>query len=99
MFQLPQFVWALRSWVRNVFVNFLHIDATDRSKISTDQKRFFIALSLYPLSFFANTPFKLNNNWGKTTKRVMNDLRLKSFDLRSNIHLVGGVNDAVLLRV
>ena len=33
-------------------------DATDRSKISSDQKRFFIALSLYPLSFFANTPFK-----------------------------------------
>ena len=28
-------------------------DATDRSKISA----FFIALSLYPLSFFANTPF------------------------------------------
>ena len=27
----------------------------DRSKISSDQKRFFIALSL---SFFANTPFK-----------------------------------------
>ena len=36
----------------------LLIDATDRSKISSDQKRFFIALSLYPLSFFANTPFK-----------------------------------------
>ena len=39
------------------FNNFLCIDATDRSKISIDQKRFFIALSLYPLSFFANTPF------------------------------------------
>ena len=37
---------------------FSPIDATDRSKISSDQKRFFIALSLYPLSFFANTPFK-----------------------------------------
>ena len=33
-------------------------DATDRSKIRSDQKRFFSALSLYPLSFFANTPFK-----------------------------------------
>ena len=41
--------------------NFLLIDATDRSKISSDQKRFFIALSLYPLSFFANTPFKMEN--------------------------------------
>ena len=40
-------------------LNFLLIDATDRSKLSSDQKRFFIALSLYPLSFFANTPFKM----------------------------------------
>ena len=45
--------------VWDVFNNFLLIDATDRSKISSDQKRFFIALSLYPLSFFANTPFKV----------------------------------------
>ena len=58
MFQLPQFVWALRCSVWDVFVNFLLIGATDKSKISGDQKRFFIALSLYPLSFFANTPFK-----------------------------------------
>ena len=42
----------------DVFNNLLLIDAADRSKISSDQKRFFIALSLYPLSFFANTPFK-----------------------------------------
>ena len=33
-------------------------NATDKSKIRSDQKRFFIALSQYPLSFFANTPFK-----------------------------------------
>ena len=60
MLQLPKFVWVLRSsvvkWV--VFNNFLLKDATDRSKIRSDQKGFFIALSLYPLSFFANTPFK-----------------------------------------
>ena len=60
MFQLPQFVWALRSSVWDVFVNFLLIDATDRSKISGDQKRFFIALSLHPLSFYANTPFNIH---------------------------------------
>ena len=42
--------------VCDVFINFLLIDATDRSKISSDQKRLFSALSLYPLSFFANTP-------------------------------------------
>ena len=53
-----QFVWALRSSVSVVFNNYLLIDATDRSKISSYQKRFFIALSLYPLSFFAKTPFK-----------------------------------------
>ena len=47
----------IRSLVLVVFNNFLLIDATDRSKISSDQKRFFIALSL---SFFANTPFKAN---------------------------------------
>ena len=51
-----EFVWTLRSLV--FFNNFLLIDATDKSKISSDQKRFFITLSLYPLSFFANTPFK-----------------------------------------
>ena len=58
MLHLSEFVWTLRSSVFVVFNNFLLIDATDKSKISSDQKRFFIALSLYPLSFFANTPFK-----------------------------------------
>ena len=57
MLQFSEFVWALRYSVWDVFNNFFLIDATDRSKISGDQKRFFIALSLYPLSFFANTPF------------------------------------------
>ena len=61
MLQFSQFVWALPSSVWDFFINFLLIDATDRHKISSDQKRFFIALSLYPLSFFANTPFKLNH--------------------------------------
>ena len=43
------------------FYNFLLIDATDRSKISSHQKRLFIAVSLYPLLFFANTPFNSQN--------------------------------------
>ena len=59
MFQFSQFVWTLSYSVWDVLNNFLLIDATDRSKISSDQKRFFIELSLYPLSFFANTPFKV----------------------------------------
>ena len=58
MLHISEFVWTLRSSVLVVFNNFLLIDATARCKISSDQKRFFIALSLYPLSFFANTPCK-----------------------------------------
>ena len=58
MLHLSEFVCTLRSSVLVVFNNFLLWDATVRSKISSDQKRFFIALSLYPLSFFVNTPFK-----------------------------------------
>ena len=52
-----------RDRFKSRFNNVLLIDATDRSKISRDQKRFFIALSLYPLSFFANTPFKKSLRW------------------------------------
>ena len=58
MLQLSEFVWALRSSVWIFFNNFLLIDATDKSKISSDRKRLFFALRLYPLSFFASTPFK-----------------------------------------
>ena len=67
MLQFSEFVWALSYSLWDVLNSFLFIDATDRSKISGDQKRFFIALSLYPLSFFANTPFK-SEHWrvGKT---------------------------------
>ena len=60
MLQLSEFVWALRSSVYVVFNNFLLIDATDRSKINSDQKRLYFAVSLYPLSFFTYTPFNYN---------------------------------------
>ena len=59
MLQFSEFVWPLSFSLWDVFINFLLIDATDRSKISSDQKRIFIELSLYPLSFLANTPFKV----------------------------------------
>ena len=68
MLHLSEFVWTLRSSELVGFNNVLLTDATDRSKISNDQKRFFIALSLYPLSFFANTPFKPITNKQKTKK-------------------------------
>ena len=42
MLQLPEFVWTLRSSVWAVFNNFLLIDATYRSKFSSNQKHFFI---------------------------------------------------------
>ena len=61
MLHLSEFVWTLRSSVLvvlNIFLLVILVDPTDRSKISSDQKRFFIASSLHPLSFFANTPFK-----------------------------------------
>ena len=58
MLHLPELVWTLHSSVLVVFNNLLLIDATDRSNISSNQRRFFFAASLYPLSFFANTPFK-----------------------------------------
>ena len=45
MLQLSEFVRNLRSSVWDVFNNFLNIDATDRRKISSDQKRLFIAVS------------------------------------------------------
>ena len=35
------------------------VNATDRSKISSNQKPFFVALSLNTLSFFKNTHFKI----------------------------------------
>ena len=69
MLQFSQFVWTQSYSVWDVFNNFLLIDATDRSNISSDQKRFFLALSLYPLSFFADTPFK-----GTFLNRVMQSL-------------------------
>ena len=52
MFQLPQFVWALPSSVWGVFINFLLIDATDRNKISSDQKRFFYRIKPIPPFIF-----------------------------------------------
>ena len=56
------------SWPLDVFWSMLWMitwqrDKAERSpfrnKIRSDQKRLFFAVSLYPLSFFANTPFKL----------------------------------------
>ena len=63
--------------MERLYNHFLLIDATDRSKISCDQKRFFIALSLYPLSFFANTPFKLRVN--DSQRYILNIYKIAMF--------------------
>ena len=70
MLQLSEFVRTLRSSTWIILNNVLLIDATDKSKISSDQllklvinqissERLFFAISLYPLSFFGNTLFKV----------------------------------------
>ena len=61
MLQYSQFVWTLSYSAWDVFNNFLLIDATDRSKISSDQKRFFIALAYTPFHFSRTLP--LNNKY------------------------------------
>ena len=51
--QFSEFEWIIiRSLIWVVLNNFLIIDATDKSKISSDQKRLFFAVSLFPFSFF-----------------------------------------------
>ena len=59
--QLSEFVWTLRSSAWAIFNNYLLIDATDRSKISSDHHWIFFDVNLYPLSFFANTPFNVGS--------------------------------------
>ena len=59
MLQFFQFVWILRSSVLVVFNNFLLIDATDRSKIRSDQKRFFRIKPLPPLIFSRTLPLNM----------------------------------------
>ena len=82
MLQFSQFVWPLSYSIWDIFNNFLLIDATHRSKISSDQKRFFIALSLYPLSFFANTPF---NGVIKRNPRMRNCIRRKGIMVHQQV--------------
>ena len=83
MLHLSEFVWTLCSSELVLLNNFFLTDATDRSKIRSDQKRFFIALSLYPLSFVANTPFKLKIPMEKKSVVKINQLKNKYDDFNS----------------
>ena len=62
MLQLSEFLWTPRSSVGVFFINFILIDATNRSKTRSDQKHLFFAVNLNPLSFFANTPFNTSKD-------------------------------------
>ena len=74
MLQFSEFVWTLSYSVWDVFNKFLLIDATDWIKTSSDQQRFFIALSLYPHSFSANTPLKNTGCPNKHWNSMMNSM-------------------------
>jgi len=52
---LTSLIRTLHSTARVVLKKFLIIDATDRSKISSNQKCVFFAIRLHPLSFLVNT--------------------------------------------
>ena len=81
--------------------NFLVIDATDRSKIRSDQKGLFFAVSLYPFSFFANTPFKLNVLKFYFITKLLKMLTLTKYldmnDMRCRNVLVLPLQDWILL--
>ena len=83
MLQFSQFVWPLSYSVWDVFNNFLLIDATDRSKISSDQKRFFIALSLYPFHFSRTLPLRVTIYF--TIKGSLNLRSLYSMSFMSSL--------------
>ena len=74
--QLSEFVWALHSLVLVVLNHFLLIDATDKTKINGNHHRIFFDVSLYPLSFFANNPFKQNliNNLCCLKQNLINNI-------------------------
>jgi len=92
--QLFQFVGTLSSLVYVVFNNFLFIDATDRSKISSDQNRLFIAVSLYPLSFFVNTPVCVGENPNPKLDTFLGNLTLWNCEENSEptVHVLRFVN-------
>ena len=74
-----EFVWTLRSLVWFVFNNFLLIDATNKSKISSDQHRTFFVVRLYQLSFFGSTLFNLKiieNVYTRTDKNIQKTIKI-----------------------
>ena len=99
MLQLSEFVWKLRSSIKVVYNNFLLIDATDRSKISSDQKRLFFDVSLYPRDVIRRLCNKGRDQdskgiWGLGIDRMVTYSTSDNYVLRhlsvSSVHRSGG---------
>ena len=85
MLQLPQFVWTLRSLVWVVFNNFLLIDATDRSKIGSDQKCLFF---FTPFHFSRTLPLNVQGIFKRKSSRLLEFKFVDSFKATSNLDLI-----------
>ena len=66
MLQFSQFAWTLSYSVWDVFNNFLLIDTTGRSRISSDQKRFFYRIKPIPPFIFRE---HIKKTWWKEFRR------------------------------
>jgi len=76
MLRLSEFLWTLRSSAWIFFNNFLLKDATYKSKKSSDQKSLLFVVSLYiPFSFFASTPFKIDDKCNHNELEMRTSLR------------------------
>ena len=85
MLQLSEFVWTLRSLVWVVFNNFLLIDATDRSKIGSDQKRLFF---FTPFNFSRILPLNTQGIFKRKSSRLLEFKFVDSFKATSNLDLI-----------
>ena len=88
MLHLSKFVWTLGSLVLVVFNNFLLIKTQQiEVRLVVIKSAFFIALSLYPLSFFANTPFKT-----EITESEFDEFESRLKFAKNRLKLIAGLN-------
>ena len=85
--QLSEFAWTHRSSVLVVFNNFLLIDATDRSKISSDHHRIFFDVSQYSCYFLQTLPFNLEIRF-KTLYLSHSNILIKYIELLTLLCIV-----------
>ena len=80
------------------FNNFLLIDATDRNKISSDQKRLFFAVSLYPFHFTRTLPLT-ERIYLVVSKSKLGKYLNKNFQKTFNIKNIYNYQDICLVSV